>query len=231
MRALILAAALLIPAGLRAEPEELALGSAAVTQEAGELQLTASSGWRADDGRSSWTVSGEVEYGVTGELQLGLEAGRAVDDLHGAWSAEGSLLARAAGGPRWRLLAGAAVAVEHDGMTTDVAIEPVLAAGATRGRWGVNLAAAADVPVDDPSQLEASVALALYARWPWVTPVVELGVSSDGTTASMSWAAGAVLALTPATITVGLDRAEADGGLGGRIVASWDLDLAAGDDP
>jgi hypothetical protein len=152
-----------------APPQELFLGEHAWLQSSAELQLSLLPAYA----RERWDIGAAVEYGLTSRVQLSLEGtwsdGPNMDSLReveigarfGAWRSE-----------RWAVAVGASATAA---MTTDVeteySIDPQASLSFTQGAIGANLAASGTIASD----IEPCVAVALFARFGSVIPIIEGG--------------------------------------------------------
>lgn len=151
-----------------APPQELFLGDHAWLQSPAELQLTLLPAWA----KERWDMGAAVEYGLTSRVQLSLEGtwsdGQNMDALR-----ELELGARFAAlrSERWALAVGANAIAAMAAAETDYSVEPQVSLSFTTGSVGANLAASGALASD----VDPGVAVALFARFGPVIPIVEAG--------------------------------------------------------
>jgi hypothetical protein len=220
-RAIAFAAALLPAATAFAEeharPEELFLADHGWLQERAELQLSMAPTMQRDN---VWYVGAAVEYGLTSRVQLSLEGGW-TDGPHMDALREVEIGAKFAAlrNERWALAIGGAMTAEMSD-STELGFEPCASLSFGMGSVGANLAVSSAVTDFDPA-----VAVALYARFGRLIPIVEGGrIEGDFQTR-----AGLAVQLGSAQVAAAMGYS---GDLGASVhaVLSWEVSFAGGDD-
>jgi len=155
-------------AGEGAQPEELFLGEHAWLQDAAELQLSLRPTWA----KEQWDMGAAVEYGITSRVQVSLE-GTWFDGPNMDAFREFELGARFAAlrSEGWALAVGANATARMADSETELGVEPQVSLSYARGSVGANLAASGALASD----VDPAVAVALFARFGPVIPLVEAG--------------------------------------------------------
>ncbi|HSR96365.1 MAG TPA: hypothetical protein VLM79_04800 [Kofleriaceae bacterium] len=199
-----------------ARPEELFLGDHSWLQERAELQLSMAPAMDRDQ----WYVGAAAEYGLTSRVQLSLEGGL-TDGPHMDSLREIEIGAKLAAlrSERWALAIGGAMTAEVAD-STELGFEPCASLSFGTGSVGANLAVSSAVTDFDPA-----VAVALYARFGRLIPLVEAGrIEGDFLTR-----AGLAVQVGSAQLAAAMGYS---GDLGASVhaVLSWEVSFAGGDD-
>ena len=201
-----------------AQPQELFLGEHAWLQSRAELQLTLLPAYA----KERWDMGAAVEYGLTSRVQLSLEGtwsdGPNMDTLRAV-----ELGARfgALRSERWALAVGASASAAMTDAATEYSVEPQVSLSFTTGSIGANLAASGALASD----VDPAVAVALFARFGSVIPIVEAGYM-DG---ELMGRGGLAVQLGSAELGAAFGYS-AELGASVHATLTWEIELADNDD-